>query len=246
MLQRPVAVQIGPERFLHKCVTLTAVLLAHNPWPPATCPGAGWGGEAGLSERWLPAYQILPSSPSNLATRTTAWRCHERDTQRDVCRETGTVCSQLWANFSHSLKFWKWLLDLRLYGDILFPGTSLTEAQLHPHSDTGTSRTASTHTPSKVLCGTWTPTAPPGGPTCAGSAACAWRPGPPRSRRPSAAAAWSASPPACALARCAGKLLGHPAKRSPGQLPRGRGERTGNWTGAWADGNYEDYLLEIT
>ena len=55
------------------------------------------------------------------------------------------------------------------------------------------------------------------GPTCAGSAACAWPPAPLRSRMPASAAAWSARPPAPAPARRhAGKPSGRPVRSSPG------------------------------
>lgn len=126
---------------------------------------------------------------------------------------------------SHPPRCGKRCPDLRLCRGTLFPSS----APVLTRAPRGSAPTAGQ------------PAAPElrAGPTCAGSAACAWQPAPPRSRTPSAAAAWSARPPAPAPARCAGKFSGRPAKSNPVQFPKRTRQRP-----TLADRSGEACLLE--
>ncbi|VCX41347.1 unnamed protein product, partial [Gulo gulo] len=112
-------------------------------------PGTGQagGGEAGLSEPRPSAKSQEPRSQNHSLKLTHREMSARRPAPSALSSEPMVSCS---------LKFRKWLLDLRLYEDILFPSFGLTEAQLCPHANTRMDRTASAHPPSEVLCRTST------------------------------------------------------------------------------------------
>lgn len=135
VLQRAVAIQIWPERFLHKCVTLMGVLLTHNARSPTSGPGTGQagGGEAGLSEPWpstkrwcQPIRSSLPhpgTSKSEPQPEADTNGMHREMSARRLA-PSALISEPM---VSCSLKFRKWLLELRLYEDIPFPSFGLTQ-----------------------------------------------------------------------------------------------------------------------
>lgn len=121
-----------------------------------------------------------------------------------------------WISFWCSCLLSVGIIYVHYYGHVIMPtfrNVSSLPTKLHPIP----SPSSQTSQPLQIAVRTamWRVCLCLGRPTCAGSAACAWLPTLQQSHTPSSAAAWFVNHPAHALAHCAGKPSGRPAKTSP-------------------------------